>query len=209
MAAVQINRQDKLDKIDAEIARMEVEMELERSDNASGSVCLGAKLPDGNLKHSNEYLGPSATLWNSVFGKTDTPAEQMREKSNDIAIFQNKVLNVVCSKLGFTAVELARIDPFWVGGRVVGLVPANVWRIATQSNSILVFFWVGESASCSVVVETVTGPYDSSKTGVLHVWSTKKANDGKKDSKNYSMVRAQLHGTILLRSGGLPEYDVP
>ena len=63
---MQLSRRAKLDKIDAEIARMEVEYELENSGvgtGPTGGVRLGAEVSGG--KYSGSYLGPSMFDWGS------------------------------------------------------------------------------------------------------------------------------------------------
>jgi hypothetical protein len=184
-----MDRHAKIEKINAEIARMEVEYELE----------CGV---------SGVHLGTKLGVWDSMFGKTTTEAQKLRNKANDINIFETKVLNPVCMKLGMSASQLISSDPVYAGGRIKGLIPACVWRMQKNDKIILVLFWTGEAASYSVMCDTGSGDLDSGMMGASHVWSAAKKTDDQKTKKNYSVIRAQMHGILLLRAGELEDYNV-
>jgi hypothetical protein len=86
---MQMSRRAKLDKIDAEIARMEVEYELENS-GVGGAVRLGAGFSGG--KHSGSYLGSGMFGW--VTGKKDK-----LDPNQNVLHFKGNVLDPALDKL--------------------------------------------------------------------------------------------------------------
>jgi hypothetical protein len=186
---MQASRQAKLDKIDAEIARMEVQFALECDEQ-------------GN------HLGPKMSTWNPFSGQSEK--DKLTSKTEDIETFTRSVLQVVCSKLSITADAYTPDSAFLK--RVGKVVPAAIWKFSKDRNgtpkSYMILFWVADDGSSAYSVIPDDGALiDKAKLGVSQVWSKEAHQADRKDGKKYRFVRAQFHGILMLVTGDLPEYE--
>lgn len=174
--------QEKIIKINAELARLELEMELDHC----GMDSLGLKLPD----------------W--LVGKSKPIAVEV---SGDIDAFETLVLVEVCAKLGIASdrghMDALKVNPTLSAyttrlPRSGGNLPDCAWSFKYNKKDLWIFLWVGASSSYSVFEDaSVSALFDFSKMSLSQVWGdyTKKAG------KKYRFVKAHLHADILTASG--------
>ncbi len=175
--------QEKISKINAELARLELEMELDHG----GGQTIGMKLPQ----------------W--LVGKTRPDAAGI---SADVSAFETLVLLEVSGILKIAAdkaaLDVLKINPTDASysSRLPSGGGANVpdcaWKFKYNKKDLFIFFWAGSSSSYSVF-EDASGSvkFDFDKMSLSQVWGdyTKKAG------KKYRFVKAHLHADILTASG--------
>ncbi len=188
--AMKMDNEGKIAKINAELARLELEMELDYSDNHD----------------SDSFLGVPKWISDLTGGAKLT----LSEIADDINTFETRVITVVFMKLkiftGKTAMDAAKInttDTSYVS-RVVSakLPPAVAWKFVHNKKDLILFFWTDKKSSCYSVFDDASGSskfeFDKMPTSV--VWEDR----AKKATKKVRFVKAHLHADILTASG---EWD--
>ena len=181
-----MNNHEKVSKINAELARLELEMELDHDEK--------------------RYMGP----WNplsKIFGGAKLT---LAEIADDINTFETRVITVVFMKLkiftGKSTMDAAKINTTDTAyaTRVVSaaLPPAVAWKFVHNKKDLILFFWTDKKSSCYSVFEDGGGnskfEFDKMPTSV--VWEDR----AKKATKKVRFVKAHLHADILTASG---EWD--
>jgi hypothetical protein len=183
---------DKISKINAELARLELEMELDHATHSE----LGLKLSD---------LNP----WKK--GPLDSAVINA-----DVKVFQEQIFLEVASNLkiaaDFTALEglqLTSSSAHLTGRLSEGDIhPSCIWRFervapggpsgGPVTKVLFLFFWAGDVAQYSVYNSLdSTSKFDFSKMAVSQVWKSKAKNI----EKDYSFVKGHLHADILVATG--------
>ena len=192
--ATPLGVQEKISKINAELARLELEMELDHETHDQ----LGFKLSDLNPFANSK---PDDSVVNA-----------------DVKVFQELIFLEVAVQLKI-ATDLTSLGNLLVASGSSFLTnrlkpgdihPSCIWRFtrvpqiaggASGNPKVLfLFFWAGTDAHYSVY-ESVeqSSKFDFGKMSVSKVWksNTSQANE----RKDYSFVKGHLHADILVASG--------
>lgn len=188
-----MDRRSKVEELSAEIARMEVELELE---NGVGE----------------RQLGSTAAM--KMFGFKTADEKHMEQLADEVryaGMFLDKVLQAVCDVNRVTLGHYPLTDQATIV-RFVSKVPARVWGFTKVDNdsketNYLVLFYVGANATYSIVRDDGVSKFDYAKLGVSELWSKEEMAAKTQNSKQYRFVRAQLHGILLYVVGALPTFD--
>ena len=184
MSSAVLDNREKVAKINAELARLELEMEMDHAD--SPVKALGSSwLP--------EILGGKKKLSDM-------------EIAQDVLAFETSVLVEVSGRLklfsGKEAMDAAKINSTdaQYTSRLPpgGERPSCAWGFKYRDKNLILFLWLANEASYSVFEDSNTAAkFDFGKMSISPIWS----NRAKKDSVKYGTVKAHLHADILNASG--------
>ncbi len=181
--------QDKISKINAELARLELEMELDY----------------GGLQVQCKNLGANGWLkWltQGITGGGLTPLDGAAAII-DANKFYSNVLEKVCKHSEISAVPTSVIKTPGVLDRFTTftLKPVEVWSITCKTKHCLVVFWASTTVASYAVVEgEPTGSaFKENELPATQVWSDR----AKVDSKNFAFIMGRLYADILTVCGHL------
>lgn len=181
-----MDNRDKVSKINAELARLELQMELDFSENHD-KASLGMKLP--------KWMGGQGEL-------------TVSDVSDDIIAFETSVLSEVSSRLkifeskvNMDAGKINTTDAAYTS-RLVGdpdNYPKTGWRFVYNKKNLILFFWARSKSSSYCVFEdsNPASKFEFDKMSTSTIWEDR----AKKASKKYRFVKAHLHADILTASG--------
>ena len=174
--------QDKISKINAELARLELEMELDHG---------------GQMVKDN--LGMKWSNWFGWFGDGTelTPTEATEDKtkfSNDVLlkVFRHKSISVTPESVVEDTNVVGRFKKF-------PRAPIGIWAFKHSDKSCLIAFWAAKAATYTVISGEKLGlEFDPDTMPITQVWS-----DRKKTGKNFAFVQGRLYADILTLCGEL------
>ncbi len=184
-----MDNQEKISKINAELARLELEMEL-----------------DHGGTDEQDYMGFKFSDWFSFSKTTVKPAEIPSDITNFESLVLTEVLihaKIIPNAIGLPALKKSLVElPF---ANRLNLKqsdnPHAAWSFMHNSKPIFVFFWAGSASSFSVYLDKSTdSTFNFSTMSVSQVWK----NREKISTKNYAYVKGHLYADILVSSGELP-----
>ena len=183
-----MDNQEKISKINAELARLELEMELDHGGNIDQNN-LGFKLKDW-LPWSKTVVDPGQIAPDTAYFETLVLGDVLAH--NKIITDKSQLSKL---KQDLTAVPIsARFDKKPNN-------PHAAWNFSHNSVSIFVFFWAGSASSFSVYEDRSPGTvFNFDTMSISQVWK----NRDKIPGKNYAYVKGHLHADILVASGLLP-----
>ena len=180
--------QDKISKINAELARLELEMELDHGGLQVQCKNLGA---NGWFKWLTQGIaGGLAAL---------DPAAAISDANK----FHTNVLEKVCKHSEIAATPASVIKTPGVLDRFTAfaLKPVEIWSITCKGKHCLVVFWASTTVASYAVVEgDPTGSaFKEHELPATQVWSDR----AKVESKNFAFIMGRLYADILTVCGHL------
>jgi hypothetical protein len=183
-----MDNQEKISKINAELARLELEMELDHG-GTDEQDSLGYKFSDW-FSFSKSAVNPTDVAPDTAFFETLV--------LGDVLIYNSIIKEI--SELPKLKQDLTAM-PF--SGRLDKKKdnPHAAWSFVYNKVPIFVFFWAGSASSFSVYEDRTPGTvFNFSTMSVSQVWK----NRDKIANKKYGYVKGHLHADILVASGSLP-----
>jgi hypothetical protein len=187
MSSAVLDNREKVAKINAELARLELEMEMDYVD--SPVKALGMQYLPG----LPEFLGGKKKL-------------SEVEISQDVLAFETSVLREVSGHLqifsGKEAMDAAKINP--TDAQYTGRLPSGgerptcAWGFKYREKNLILFLWLAKDASYSVFEDSNSAAkFDFGIMSISPIWSDR----AKKESVKYGTVKAHLRADILNASG--------